>query len=1128
MGSSGYQPQREVTGRDSCDPSFLPAGAPIADSGRPIARITKRPGHPAVEARVARRCPIEAATQSRSTERALDQGDRNVRRLIMLFVLLGLLVPAGIVTAEEEGTGQDTEVKDDTNAQAEDEKDEGLDLEKLTLERLFPEKSFFGPSARGTSFSDNGRYAAYLYRPYKERRHGNDLWIYDFETGQTRRITMVSVMSEFQEATRKVREDRIKKAKKAGLGKKKAKKDGAEKEETGGGDQTDEAVVDDGLSGEWEGRATGGEKIELPPDGITFTLSIELGDDNAVIGTLTTDMASATITSGTYDPDTGALECTFTDPESGMTATLNATVADGEMKGKLTIDMLNVTLDVTAKRTSKVVGGAAFMDDEEEDEVDVEDQGDESDDEHTGDGDDENGEGDDEEIDLGDLVTDKDADDDKAPRYGGVQTYTWAPEATELMFLSGGDLYRYDVEAHEITRLTRTKEPEFDVQYLPDGSGYTYRRGGGLIRITFGSSLIEQIDPDLPGGESMSGYKISPDGTHLAFVTTKGGSFWNAGHTVNIVNYRSRFAQVRQVRRHMPDDPFPKVQWAVYVYNLDGHMTERGKLSRIHEFEQTGPRDVVMVPEWSPDSSRATFATFKQANDQVEILEARLPAPDEEDEATAEETDAQNGSESAESPQDENGEKAEDDNEEPKEKKPVDKARVVYRFLHYGGPNTPRMMQPYYLADSNRIAFVCEISGFRHVHVLDPLYQQLDQITRGKYEVYPLDISDDHRWMFATATKEDPAQLDIYRIDLVEGKMERISKLDGYHSSVAVSDDGTRAMANFVDYGRLNELTAIEIDEDEPKVLTDSHPKEAKELTEPVPEFFTYQNRHGHEIHGFMFKPLDWTDQDKRPLLIYVYGGPLGTRKMVNRGSYSSDAYFFAYYMAYKHGYITCTIDPRGASGYGGLFEKSNFEQVGKPQVEDIVDGVKWFIENQGVDPERVGIHGWSFGGFQTQMCLYTEPDVFACGIAGAGPTEWYNYNSWYTTGTVGEKEHLDGKNNSDKYTLLPLAKNLKAKLLLVHGMEDSNVLYQDTVRMYRELLKAGKEALVELFLDPTGGHGLGGDVKRINRMRKYEEFLLRCLGEGKPAGAEAEEDEAETTDDKATEEAKRRVRVIF
>ena len=288
----------------------------------------------------------------------------------------------------------------------------------------------------------------------------------------------------------------------------------------------------------------------------------------------------------------------------------------------------------------------------------------------------------------------------------------------------------------------------------------------------------------------------------------------------------------------------------------------------------------------------------------------------------------------------------------------------------------------------------------------------------------------------------------------------------------------------------------IDVASGKQKLLTDSHPESTTALLDAKPSWFQYDNRHGQPIHGLMFKPEGLAKGEKRPLLIYVYGGPLGTRKQVTDGNYGPDAYLFASYMTRVHGYVTATIDPRGMSGYGALFEKANFEQVGKPQVEDLVDGVKYLVAEHGVDPKAVGIHGWSFGGFQTQMCLYTEPDVFTCGMAGAGPTEWENYNSWYSTGTIGASR--EGKTDLEAYSLLPLAKNLEGRLLLVHGMEDSNVLYQDTVRVYAELLKAGKETLVELFLDPTGGHGLGGLVERVGRARKYEEFLVRNLGSAK------------------------------
>lgn len=713
---------------------------------------------------------------------------------------------------------------------------------------------------------------------------------------------------------------------------------------------------------------------------------------------------------------------------------------------------------------------------------------------------------------LGDRVGKKDYDDEKAPRYSGISDFEWAPNAAEMLFSSESDIYRVSIGDDNPERLTRTSANERDVQFLPDGSGYTYMIDGALMKVVFGSHLITQIDPKLPSGERMSGYELSPDGKKLVFLARKGSSSRSGGRTVNIARYRERFMEVREVSRHVSDDPISKSETMVYLHDLAGALQEEGDPVRLYKHEVSGPRDSLPVPEWAPDSSRVTFAVFEQTSDQVVILEGKFPEEkeaedeaDEEGEKDGDETDEEkdDGSKDENVANDDEAKKG--DAEEGYVDAP---ASVVYRFLHHGGPNTPRMMEPQYLADSRRIIFLSEQTGFRHVHLLDPLYESQRPLTFGRYEVYPFDISKDHANLFVTATKEHPTRQDIYRLDLLSGEMTRLTHESGVYSGVAVHPNGQEALATFVSYGALRELVHVDA-RGQQKAVTDSHPEATRELTAMAPEFFSYENRHGHEIHGFAFKPPEWSKADKRPMLLYVYGGPLGTRKQVTAGNYHSASYFFAQYMAREHGYVTCTIDPRGMSGYGGVFEKANFEQVGKPQVEDLADGVAHMVEHYGVDPEKVSMHGWSFGGFQTQMCMYTEPDVFKVGIAGAGPTEWENYNSWYSTGTIGKSR--TGKPDLEKYSLLPLAKNLEGKLLLVHGMEDSNVLYQDTVRVYRELLKADKETLVELFLDPTGGHGLGGDVTTLRRYRKYEEFLVRNLGEGAAAelpeaiGGEAE-----------------------
>ncbi|MFT7617071.1 MAG: dipeptidyl-peptidase-4 [Planctomycetota bacterium] len=837
---------------------------------------------------------------------------------------------------------------------------------KWTLEQVFPKKSMFGPSARSMAFSSDGKFAAYLYRGYSERRHGYDLWVLDTETGTKSRVTSVSVLAKYQEDTRKVQSNRVKKNRKNAK-----KKRAADKNKKPKPDSTAEKKSGDKKK---EGQGDGKNKKEKQNKS----------------------------------------------PEAG--------------KGK------------------------------------------------------------------GDFVTGKDADDKKAPRYSGVSSIEWSPEKNELLFVSGGDLYRFRPVGRSIARLTATRGSISSAKYLPDGNGYVYRDDSALIRVRFGEDLIDRIDPKLPAGEKIQSFKVSPNGKNLVLMTTKSDPTPNKSRKVSIANYRDRFMKTREVSRQVSDDPITKRKTMIYLCKIGDTNTESGKLQKIWTQEKTGPRDILRTPEWSERSDRVAFLVYEQKNDTARVVEARFLSRKKRMErvlkkrktkAKAAKEEARIRKEEGKAPK-KNKKTPPPSNKEELDKEPIAESKVVYEFKHTGGPNTPGMMTPRYLADGNRMVLLTEQSGFRHLHVLDPIYSSLDQLTRGRFEVYPVKMSEDRKWLFVTATKGNPSCQNPYKVNLETGEMVPLAQEEGTYSNLAFSCDGEHVLGNFVRYGALKELVHIDVAKSKKNMLTDSHPKMAAKFTKVSPKFFSYTNRHGHTIHGHMFKPTDMKKDEKRPLLIYVYGGPLGTRKQVNEGSYSSDAYFFAQYMTRIHGYVTCTIDPRGASGYGGAFESANFEQVGKPQVEDLVDGVKFMIKSHQVDAKRVAIHGWSFGGFQTQMCLYTEPDVFKCGMAGAGPTEWENYNSWYSTGTIGNSRI--GKPDLKKYSLLPLAKNLEGELLLVHGMEDSNVLYQDTVRVYRELLKAGKETHVELFLDPTGGHGLGGDIKRLNRARKYEEFLLRNL----------------------------------
>lgn len=934
------------------------------------------------------------------------------QRWIIISLLTVLWAGAAFAASEDE----DTKAKSDEETKTEKK-------EELKLDDLFPEKGFFGPSASGMAFSHDGAYGAYLYRTYKERRHGSDLHIYDVEKGEVKRITWPSVMARFQSDARKVVEDRIEKAKKE-----KAKADAKKKkegdEEDGEKDEDGDKTVD-GKKDREEEKDEKRKEIEQDKDKKEEkkeeSLPAPKGDDK--------DEKVEKKEEGEKDTDQGQ----------------DSDTEKGDEKS------------------------------EQDEEKDI----------------------DEEEVlkDRGDWVSDKDADDEKAPRYRGIGRLKWSPVSNEILFESEGDIYRYDVAGDEVTRLTHTRDRETSASWLPDGSGYTFRRGGSLLRKTFGCDVVRQLDPEFPNKDELSGYRLSPDGKRIAFTTSRQIKSPETSK-VEIANYRDRLMDAREVSRHVSDDPLPTNERRVYLYELSDADDEKDVLTEVFKCETHMPDDMLKAPVWSPDSKKIAFLTFEQDPALVKIFEAKVAEkkedqdedPNEADEADSDDEDAEEGQEKSDPNDGEVSKKSPD-----AEEQHAEKAKEIYRFLHNGGPNTPRMMVLYYLADNKRLAYLSEQTGFRHLHVLNPLYESFKSLTRGPYEVYPIEIAKNRKWVFVRATKEHPSQTDVYKVSTRNGRMIRLTTETGTHSGAAVSQDGARVLTNLVSYERLNELVFIDAKAKVNKTLTDSHPEKAHKFAEPKPEFFDYENRHGHKLYGMMFKPDDWKKKDKRPVLIYFYGGPLGTRKMVVQGSFSSNNYAFPYYMAKKHGYVACTIDTRGNSGYAGVFEKANFGQVGKPQVEDLVDGVKFLVENCGVDEKKVAIHGWSFGGFQTQMCMYTEPDVFQVGIAGAGPTEWENYNSWYTRHTIGKSE--PGKATLKEFSLLPLAKNLKGHLLLVHGMEDSNVLFQDTVRVYRELLKAGKETLVELFLDPTGGHGLGGDVKTLSRYRKYEQFLLRTIG---------------------------------
>ncbi|HEY4079172.1 MAG TPA: prolyl oligopeptidase family serine peptidase [Burkholderiaceae bacterium] len=659
--------------------------------------------------------------------------------------------------------------------------------------------------------------------------------------------------------------------------------------------------------------------------------------------------------------------------------------------------------------------------------------------------------------------------------YPGVVQAVWAHQKDELIFQYRGGLFRWQAGSARIEPLQATQRMLKIIAYSADDQGYVFSDDKRVLRAGFKAGGVEVINRELiHPDDADKKYKIdttviSEDGRWMAVVGSaplKVGEDGKPGdppeHQVEIMNYSDRWATAKKVGREVSDDKRTVRPTALYIR----HVPTSGEApTRQPEpvFTNAGG-DVwfeMSAPAWTKDGSHYAFATWER---EKELLRVYLGKADE-----------------------------------------AAKPEVVLERRGDVGHEVVNVMDPQFTPDGKSLVLALDEAGFRQPYAIDVETHALRQLVKGDFEAPTvIGFTPDSKTMFVASNKEDFAAMNLYRVDMASGAMTTLGAAGEYYREPTVSHDGRLLAADAGNWTARPELKLLNAGLGtqagaEKTITQQTHDSKGWAAVDVLhPERFSFQNRHGDTLQAYVFKPPGWKATDQRPGVIYVYGGPLNDRHIVEVDSYQQTGYVFAMYMAAKHGYVMLTVDPRGLSNYGRKFSDANWEEPGKPQADDLEDAKNYAVAHLGMDTNRVGLTGWSFGGFQTQYTLYTKPDLFAAGIAGAGPTEWENYNSWYSGRTIGKVDR--SKPALRKFSLLPLARNLKRPLLLVHGMQDPNVLYQDTVNVYRALIESGKDALVDLYLDPDGVHALGGAAKPVNLHRKFEAFWLRTLGDAAPA----------------------------
>jgi dipeptidyl-peptidase-4 len=251
-------------------------------------------------------------------------------------------------------------------------------------------------------------------------------------------------------------------------------------------------------------------------------------------------------------------------------------------------------------------------------------------------------------------------------------------------------------------------------------------------------------------------------------------------------------------------------------------------------------------------------------------------------------------------------------------------------------------------------------------------------------------------------------------------------------------------------------------------------------------EFFTFTTAYGVELNGYMLKPADFDITKKYPVLMYVYGGP-GAQTVLNEWDHN---YLWYQYLS-KKGYIIVSIDNRGTASRGSDFLKSTYLQLGKLEAEDQMAGAKYLTALPYVDPARVGMWGWSYGGFMTLLCMTKSPEyIFKAGVAVAPVTNWRYYDNIYTERYM--RRPKDNEASYDNNSPITFASKFKGKLLMMHGTFDNNVHMQNTMEMADALIRADKQ--FDLMLYPNKEHSIYGGKTRLHVFTRITDFILQNL----------------------------------
>jgi dipeptidyl-peptidase-4 len=393
-----------------------------------------------------------------------------------------------------------------------------------------------------------------------------------------------------------------------------------------------------------------------------------------------------------------------------------------------------------------------------------------------------------------------------------------------------------------------------------------------------------------------------------------------------------------------------------------------------------------------------------------------------------------------------------------------------------------------YLSDQKSFIFTSEKSGFKHIYLQDIATGKQRAITQGNWEVDDLyGYNEKTKTLYFNSTERTPIGRDVYQIQLDGSGKKLIAGLTGTNTATFSPDYSyfilTHSSAKSPAKISLNSAKTglMRVLEDNAKLAA-----QVAEYHMSPREFFEIPLANGDHLNGYTIKPANFDPTKKYPVLMHVYGGP-GSQQVLD---VFPAADYYWYQMLLKKGYLIYCIDNRGTGARGVAFKKITYQNLGKIEVEDQIFAAKYLGGLPYVDASRIGIWGWSYGGFMSANCLMQGASVFKAAISVAPVTNWRFYDSIYTERY--QRTPQENPHGYDDNSPVNHVDKLKGNLLLVHGTGDDNVHFQNSVALEDALIKANKQ--FQSFYYPNRNHGISGGNTRLHLYQMMTDFLEKNL----------------------------------